>query len=50
MHKILNFQDISGSNIGSANYHDFNKFFNGVLDDIEGLKCSLAFVLLSHEK
>lgn len=50
MHKVLNFQHVSTSYVGSADKQDFDEFSNRVLDDLQSLECSFTLILLSHEK
>lgn len=50
MDHFLNLENITTSNVGSTDDHDFDEFLDGMLNHANSLKSGLAFVLLTHEK
>jgi hypothetical protein len=48
MDHFLNLKDISASDVGCTQNHNFDKLLNGVLDHANSLQSSLTLVLLAH--
>jgi dihydroorotase len=50
MHQVLHFEDITSASIGAADDHNLHKLSNRMLNQLQSLKSSLTFVLLTHEE